>query len=128
MKLKTGLQNIKDLSADEITLIFWQSGVSSPDDFESTDFSFCFHHKILFLQYFSQKFKKCCNIFEYHLSNLLPAGRRIVTLEMAKKLCTALPTIISGHKMCSRCFTKAKSEGTKATVHNLTNDAITSKK
>ena len=59
LKLKTGLQNIKDLSADERTLIFWRSGVPLSDDFKSTDFSICFHHKILFLQYFSQKFKNC---------------------------------------------------------------------
>ena len=29
--------------------------------------------------------------------------------------------------MCSQCFTQAKSKGKKAIVHNLTNDAITSR-
>ena len=39
---------------------------------------------------------------------------------MAKKLFTAF---LPGRKMCSLCFTKVKSEGKKAPVHNLTNDA-----
>ena len=124
LKLKTDLQNIQDLNDDERTLIFWRSGVSPPNDFATSDLFVCLHHKVLLLQNFSQRFKKCCNIFNHHPFKSLPAGRRVVTLEMAKQLHPVFPAIVPGHKMCSRCFTHAKSEEENAS-EILTVDALT---
>ena len=127
LKLKTDLQNIQDLNDGERTLMFCRSGVSIPNDFATTGLFVCLHHKVLLSQNFSQRFKKCCNIFNQHPSKFLPAGRRVVTLEMAKKLHPIFPAIVSGHKMCSRCFTRAKSEEeyTSTTIEILTVDAVT---
>ena len=127
LKLKTDLQNIQDLNDDERTLIFWRSVVSIPNDFATTGLFVCFHHKVLLLQNFSQRFKKCRNIFNQHPSKSFPAGRRVVTLEMTKKLRPIFPAIVPGHKMCSRCFTHEKSEEeyTSTTSEILTADAVT---
>ena len=129
LKLKTDLQNIQNLNDDERTLMFWRSGVSIINDFATTGLFVCLHHKVLLLQNFSQRFKKCCYIFNQHPSKSLSAGRRVVTLEIATKLHPIFAAIVPGHKICSRCFTHAKSEEeyryTSTSSEILTVDAVT---
>ena len=126
--LKADLQNMQDLNNDERTVIFWRFRVSVPKVFATTGLFVCLHHKVLLLQNFSQRFKKCCNIFSQHPSKSLPAEKRVVTLEIAKNLHPIFPAVVPGHKMCSRCFTHAKSEKeyTSTTSEILTVNAVTS--
>ena len=104
LKAIYGMKSFSDLSEERQELIAFRSGFAKY--FTETD-TVCLHHEIYFLQNFSKKFRKCCNIFSSHKGKK-PNGDREVLLPLAKELVAVFPDIKPGHKLCKRCMEKAK--------------------
>ncbi|KAH0549584.1 hypothetical protein KQX54_010599 [Cotesia glomerata] len=63
----------------------------------------CDHHKCDYLNYYSVKFRKCCDPFQIHKKNVC-GDLRILSLELCLSILTnLLLKLIPGDKICKRC-------------------------
>lgn len=94
---KKGLENVSDLSEEELNLIKIRSEL---DDKEIINI--CLHHKSLFLSKYEFLQKTCCDPFKIH-KKPITNSLRVISIQQSKTCTTKGLQVKPGKKLCTNC-------------------------
>lgn len=108
---KKCLHDIQNLSSNEYALLSYRINNMSS---ETRNGSICNHHKCHYLDYFSRRYKKCCDPFIRHAKKVRDS-LGIIDLDTAGNALKYIGTVLEpGNKLCKNCFAAVKNRIAKA--------------